>query len=122
MQARTPLKSGSVDVVIMCLALMGTTVAGRLDNEPETKDLTSTSTSTKSRAFIDTFHIWVLFSDFLLEARRIMVANGVLKIVVVRSRLESDDKVHVTMRCAWHLCLSNVNRSLFILVHCVVCT
>jgi ribosomal RNA-processing protein 8 len=60
--AHTPLKSASVNVVVMCLALMGTTLA-----------------------------------DFVREARRIMVDDGVLKIVEVRSRLEADDKVSIKL-------------------------
>jgi ribosomal RNA-processing protein 8 len=54
--AHVPLKDSSVDIVVFCLALMGTNIA-----------------------------------DFLLEARRILKPNGVLKVAEVRSRFESKD-------------------------------
>lgn len=54
--AHVPLKDSSVDIVVFCLALMGTNIA-----------------------------------DFLLEARRILRPNGVIKVAEVRSRFESKD-------------------------------
>ena len=55
--SRVPLKSGSVQVVVFCLSLMGTNV-----------------------------------KDFLLEAGRILVKGGLLKIAELESRLEGDER------------------------------
>ena len=54
--ANVPLSSGSVQVVVFCLSLMGTN-----------------------------------YADFLIEARRILVPNGLLLIAEVASRFESHD-------------------------------